>query len=612
MVGALVPYTGPLAPGEAVESWRNTERWAMIRNPVPGRTLNEVYSVIGQTLETHANRAAHRLGLGPNVVAGKITSFFGAGAERQLCLSALWDEIPEKLERHCFRLMEYTLTTESSKTQCQAFERIVTLTTLFPGLRFIFLRSNCMQDVPVLVDKISALWNRSDNPTDPYWSFWRTFTATCLSETSIAVMLEETPVSQLTTCPKDSGSLSLIERLLVAHSCETDTASAISNALCIRYLAGILELPGFWMNMGSVHTDVARKLCAEMVRVLKDISIDILPSEEFLRSEAPFDYDGVDMLADAILVGISSWLRQINPTEWPLQPWHLHLREVVHLLRGPISGTLLPKSFSRASSDSFEKDIPTIYREVELGVMVETSTKTIAPPIPGFGLYYSENVSGSEKTAAPPIPREKKNSFSDAKITREFKITVLGSCGGGKTQLIERFINDTYADEGDPTIEEVYHRQIFLDDEISLLEIIDTAGPEEYEAMRESWIRAAEGFIIAFSLTREHGLKEIETLRDKIYRIKDTQLVPIVAVGLKSDLSYERQVDAATIESLSTQWNIPFYEASAKLNWHVNDVFEDLVRQLRLTVQYAPDPDLDLSDPVMKRRKPQQGPCIIM
>jgi hypothetical protein len=114
----------------------------------------------------------------------------------------------------------------------------------------------------------------------------------------------------------------------------TDADSAISNALCIRYLAGILELPGFWMNMGSVHIDVARKLCAEMVRVLRDISIDILPSEESPRSEAPFDYDGVDVLAEAILVGISSWLRQINPTEWALQPWYRHLREVVHLLRG--------------------------------------------------------------------------------------------------------------------------------------------------------------------------------------------------------------------------------------------------------------------------------------
>jgi hypothetical protein len=163
----------------------------------------------------------------------------------------------------------------------------------------------------------------------------------------------------------------------------TDADSAIANALCIRYLAGILELPGFWMNIGSV-----RKPCVEMVRIFRDISIDILPSEELPRSEAPFDYDGVDSLADAILVGISSWLRQMNPTKWPLQPWYLYFREGVRLLRGayqclsgfypvhnitlrPIPAAFLPKSFSRATSDSLEEDIPTIYREVELDIMVE-------------------------------------------------------------------------------------------------------------------------------------------------------------------------------------------------------------------------------------------------
>ncbi|KAJ7217426.1 ras family-domain-containing protein [Mycena rebaudengoi] len=541
---SVVPYTDPLGPGEAAESWRNAERWAMIRNPVPGRTLDEVYSVVGQVLQTHANRAAHRLGLGPNHVAGKITSFFGTGEERQLRLIALWDEIPEKLERYCFRLMEYTLPTESSTTQCQAFERIVTLTTRFPGLRFIFLRSKCIQDVPVLVDSISALWDRSDDPTDPYWSFWRTFTATCLAETSIAVMLEETPVSQLATYPEDSGSLSLIERLLVAHRCETDADSAIPSALCIRYLAGMLELPGFWMNMGSVHSDVTRKLCVEMVLVLRDMSIDILPSEEFPRSEAPFDYDGVDLLADAILVGISSWLKKINPTEWALQSWYLCLVEVVHLLRGPTSAALLPKSFSRATSNSFEKDIPTIYREVELDVMVETSIKTIPPHVPGFGLYYSEHVAGSEKKAAPSVPQDNNSgvSFSDAKRTRQFNI---------------------------------------------VLEVIDSAGSEYFSFGNEVYMKSADGFILAFSLTQEYSLKEVETLRDQIYLIRGH--VPIVAVGLKSDLLDEREVDAATIKALSSQWNIPFYEASAKLKWHVDDVLR-----------------------TWKRGKRRQGPCIIM
>ncbi|KAJ7441000.1 small GTPase superfamily, partial [Mycena galericulata] len=113
------------------------------------------------------------------------------------------------------------------------------------------------------------------------------------------------------------------------------------------------------------------------------------------------------------------------------------------------------------------------------------------------------------------------------------------------------------------------------------LEIIDTSGVEEYLVFHERYMKDADGFVLAFR--RVSYLIAIETFRDKIYRIKGSGLVrTIVAVGLKSDLSYERKVDATTIESLSTQWDIPFYEASAKLNWHVDDVFEDLVRQLRL------------------------------
>jgi Ras-related protein Rap-1A len=83
--------------------------------------------------------------------------------------------------------------------------------------------------------------------------------------------------------------------------------------------------------------------------------------------------------------------------------------------------------------------------------------------------------------------------------------------------------------------------------------------------------------------------------------------VPIVAVGLKSDLLDEREVDAATIDTLSTQWDIPFYEASAKLNWHVDDVFDDLVRQLRQ--KYPPDP---VRNEARRQGKRQQGSCIII
>ena len=74
----------------------------------------------------------------------------------------------------------------------------------------------------------------------------------------------------------------------------------------------------------------------------------------------------------------------------------------------------------------------------------------------------------------------------------------------------------------------------------------------------------------------------------------------MVVVGTKSDLTTEREVSKSIIERLANAWNLPFYETSAKKNLHINDVFEDLVRQMR--DRYPPKP----------MRKKDKNKCIIM
>jgi len=78
--------------------------------------------------------------------------------------------------------------------------------------------------------------------------------------------------------------------------------------------------------------------------------------------------------------------------------------------------------------------------------------------------------------------------------------------------------------------------------------------------------------------------------------------VPIVVVGTKLDLVNEREVQRSTIQSLSGHWDLPFYETSAKRNWHVTDVFEDLLRQMR--IRYP-------AEPVKKKKKRGSG-CVVM
>jgi hypothetical protein len=196
-----------------------------------------------------------------------------------------------------------------------------------------------------------------------------------------------------------------------------------------------------------------------MVRILQDISLDILPSEEPPAPESPFDYEGVDLLAETVLVGISSWFTVLESTNWALQPWYADFRDAVHLLRRyfcmcyhifpahdiilrPLAAALLPDSFSRATSDSLEKDLPTTYREVEFDIMVATSTQLPAPS-PVTGLYFSEHIDESGPEASSPhdaasleetvtsfVPRERMinwdTSFSSSQFRRDFNVVVLG------------------------------------------------------------------------------------------------------------------------------------------------------------------------------------------
>ena len=67
----------------------------------------------------------------------------------------------------------------------------------------------------------------------------------------------------------------------------------------------------------------------------------------------------------------------------------------------------------------------------------------------------------------------------------EYKLVIVGGGGVGKSALTIQLIQNHFIDEYDPTIEDSYRKQVTIDDETCLLDILDTAGQEEYSAMRD-------------------------------------------------------------------------------------------------------------------------------
>ncbi|KAH7031402.1 ras family protein [Microdochium trichocladiopsis] len=168
-----------------------------------------------------------------------------------------------------------------------------------------------------------------------------------------------------------------------------------------------------------------------------------------------------------------------------------------------------------------------------------------------------------------------------SKFLREYKLVVVGGGGVGKSCLTIQLIQSHFVDEYDPTIEDSYRKQCVIDDEVALLDVLDTAGQEEYSAMREQYMRTGEGFLLVYSITSRQSFEEITTFQQQILRVKDKDYFPMVVVGNKCDLEGEREVTRQEGETLARNFGCKFIETSAKSRINVDKAFYDIVREIR-------------------------------
>ena len=143
-----------------------------------------------------------------------------------------------------------------------------------------------------------------------------------------------------------------------------------------------------------------------------------------------------------------------------------------------------------------------------------------------------------------------------------------------------------------------YRKQCVIDDEVALLDVLDTAGQEEYSAMREQYMRTGEGFLLVYSITSRQSFEEIITFQQQILRVKDKDYFPMIVVGNKCDLEAEREVPmegGCTLlslrrqllttstegQQLARQFGCKFIETSAKSRKNVDQAFYDIVREIR-------------------------------
>ncbi|KAI0147348.1 hypothetical protein GGR57DRAFT_260172 [Xylariaceae sp. FL1272] len=181
-----------------------------------------------------------------------------------------------------------------------------------------------------------------------------------------------------------------------------------------------------------------------------------------------------------------------------------------------------------------------------------------------------------------------------------YKLVILGDGGVGKTCMTIQLTLQHFVETYDPTIEDSYRKQVVIDDRPCMIEILDTAGQEEYIALRDQWIRDGEGFILAYSICSRASFSRILRFHRQVQRVKESALsapsypgspmtqtipnireVPMVIVGNKADRVTEREVSTEEGHALARELGVQFLEVSAKSSYNVEKAFYDIVRHLR-------------------------------
>ncbi|EDR26112.1 ras-1, putative [Entamoeba histolytica HM-1:IMSS-B] len=161
------------------------------------------------------------------------------------------------------------------------------------------------------------------------------------------------------------------------------------------------------------------------------------------------------------------------------------------------------------------------------------------------------------------------------------KVVLVGDGGVGKSAITIQLTQGHFIIDYDPTIENCYRKTLTVDNRICVLDILDTAGQEEYASMLDQYFRNGHGFLIVYSVTDRNSFESIKNYQNKILRVKEATSFPIVFVANKVDLVKDRDVSEKEGKDKAAELGVKYIETSAKNKLNIEEAFYTLVREIR-------------------------------
>lgn len=170
------------------------------------------------------------------------------------------------------------------------------------------------------------------------------------------------------------------------------------------------------------------------------------------------------------------------------------------------------------------------------------------------------------------------------------KVVILGASGVGKSAIIKRFVSNSYEIEHIPTKTRCdYYPSLVYDCSIIECRVVDlpvidnfpTTSDDEWSRYPNFGLRNADAYILVYDVTNTDSFNFLQLLREQIAMSRGLTDVPMIVVANKTDLMPgDRQASDKfrhdIINKVKKSWKLCHVEVSAKYNWNITKVFQEL------------------------------------
>jgi len=200
-----------------------------------------------------------------------------------------------------------------------------------------------------------------------------------------------------------------------------------------------------------------------------------------------------------------------------------------------------------------------------------------------------------------------------------FKVVLLGEGRVGKTCVCLRYVQGSFTDKQESTIQATYlDKRLNIGKRSVRLMIWDTAGQERFHALGPIYYRDANGALLVYDITDRASFTKVRHWIKELRNVVGKNIVIVIA-GNKSDLEKKRQVDEADAVSFAESVGATHIHCSAKTGKGVEDCFLALTKEM-LKKKRKNNPSqsgsgmpsqhrtfVEISD--NKQTKPKEGGC---